>query len=506
MNQKIRAYTEQILGTEHFVGVSEKKYEKLLNKLRTDLMKVQRRLQDANRPVVLIISGVDGAGKGQVIQLLNEWLDPRDLSTHSFWDLSDEAIQRPYFWRYWDALPRRGKLAIWFGGWYAAPLIERIHREISPSAWTERLREIEDQEAALAADGALILKFWFHLDKSEQKERLDHLYKNPKEHWRAMSDDWKHHELYERFESAGNSMIEQTHRDERPWFLIPSVDPRQRNLWFATLLHRFLKNTLGDGEEEPKNEGDLSAPVGSAYVSSKSRALAGVDLDQRLARSEYDKILVEAQSRLHRLFWKAYDQKVSTALVFEGWDAAGKGGAIRRVTASIDPRLFRIVQVGPPTMEEHAYHYLWRFWRDLPRDGRITIFDRSWYGRLLVERIEGFATGPEWQRAFSEINEFEKQITQHGTVLLKFWLHISKEKQLNRFRSRQEIAYKRHKITDEDWRNRERWDEYEVAVNDMVAYTSPVNARWNLVSGNNKRFARIQTIETICERLEQILR
>ena len=502
MNQEIREYSQKLLVEEEVQGLSGKKYSKRLNKLRLELMKIQRKLQDTPNPIIIIIAGVDGAGKGQAIQLLNEWLDPRDLDTYSFWDLSEEVLQRPEFWRYWAALPRRGKITIWFGGWYSAPLIESVHGRLDKPGLEDALKDIRNQERTLADDGAVILKFWFHLTKSEQEQRLRDLYDNPEEHWRAMGDDWKHHSLYERFQSAATEIMGKTHEERCPWYFVPSADPLERNLTFATLLSQSLENVVRptDSKRSPKLN------PSPAYCPSPYRALAKVDLDQRLPRDLYESQLIEEQSRLHRLFWLAYEKRISTTLVFEGWDAAGKGGAIRRATAAIDPRLYRIVQVGPPTAEENDYHYLWRFWRDLPRDGRITIFDRSWYGRVLVERIEGFAKKEEWQRAYAEINEFEKEITQHGSVLLKFWIHISKEKQLNRFRSRQEIPFKQHKITDDDWRNRERWEDYEIAVNDMIAYTAETDTEWTLISGNNKRFARIQTIRTICCRLEAAIK
>ena len=502
MNREVQEYTQRLLGAESFADLSEKKYEKRLGKLRADLMKVQRKLREAPNPVVIVIAGVDGAGRGQAVQLLNEWLDPRDLSAHSFWELSEEALQRPRFWRYWNALPRRGKLSLWFGGWYSALFMDGVDQRFSKAEWEENLKDVQNQEIALAADGAVFLKFWFHLTKSEQEERLRRLYKKPKEHPRAMSGDWKRHNLYERVEAAASAVLGKTHGENRPWFVVPSANLLKRNLILATLLLRSLEGIVNRAAEpSPKK----SRPK-TDHRPVLQRALDEVDLSQWLSREEYKVQLVEAQSRLHHLFWAAYEKKVSTILVFEGWDAAGKGGAIRRVTAAIDTRLFRIVQVGPPTQEEHAYHYLWRFWRDLPRDGRITIFDRSWYGRVLVERIEGFAAAAQWQRAYAEINEFEKEIVRHGTVLLKFWIHISKEKQLHRFRSREQTAYKRSKITEEDWRNRERWEDYEKAVNDMVAYTNPALAPWKLIAGNNKRFARIQTIQTICNRLETVLK
>jgi len=191
--------------------------------------------------------------------------------------------------------------------------------------------------------------------------------------------------------------------------------------------------------------------------------------------------------------------------VFEGWDAAGKGSAIRRVTQAIDPRLYRLVQIAAPTQEEAAQHYLWRFWRQLRRDGRATFFDRSWYGRVLVERVEHLARPDEWHRAYSEINQFEKQLHDHGCIILKFWIHISADEQIKRFKAREEQPHKRYKITDDDWRNREKWHDYELAVDQMVSRTSTHHAPWTLVSGNDKRYARVQILKTFCKAMREAL-
>lgn len=230
-----------------------------------------------------------------------------------------------------------------------------------------------------------------------------------------------------------------------------------------------------------------------------------VDLGARLAKDDYKQRLQAQQARLQDLAWQAHRRRRSLIAVFEGWDAAGKGSAIRRVTAAIDPRLYHLVQFAAPTDEERRHHYLWRFWRRLERDGRATFFDRSWYGRVLVERVEGLASPGAWRRAYGEINQFEQQLLEHGCVVAKFWLHISPEEQLKRFREREESPHKQHKITPEDWRNRERWREYELAVEDMVAHTSTEAAPWTLVAGNDKRFARVQILQTLCERLEAAL-
>ncbi len=227
----------------------------------------------------------------------------------------------------------------------------------------------------------------------------------------------------------------------------------------------------------------------------------GLSLD----KTRYREKLARAQAKLNQLHRKALERGVSTVLVFEGPDAAGKGGAIRRLTAALDARHVQVIPIAAPTDEERAHHYLWRFWRHLSRAGRVTIFDRSWYGRVLVERVEGFASEEEWRRAYAEINDFEEQLIEHGTVLRKFWLHITKEEQLARFQAREKTPYKRWKLTDEDWRNRERWDDYAAAVNDMVEQTSTKKAPWVLVEGNDKRFARVKVATTVCEAMARAL-
>jgi polyphosphate kinase 2 (PPK2 family) len=191
--------------------------------------------------------------------------------------------------------------------------------------------------------------------------------------------------------------------------------------------------------------------------------------------------------------------------VFEGWDAAGKGGAIRRLTSAIDARDYRVIPVSKPTDEEKSQHYLWRFWRHVPRAGRVTIYDRSWYGRVLVERLEGFCRVDEWRRAYGELNDFEMQLAAHGIIVLKFWLQMSKEEQLRRFRHREETDYKRHKINAEDWRNRRKWREYEIAVGDMLALTQHASAPWHLVAADNKRHARLEILKISCQQIAAAL-
>jgi polyphosphate kinase 2 (PPK2 family) len=233
--------------------------------------------------------------------------------------------------------------------------------------------------------------------------------------------------------------------------------------------------------------------------------LSSLDLTQSATKKKYSKELETWQGRLNLLTRHPKFKSKSVILVFEGQDAAGKGGAIRRVTSALDSRIYQGVPIAAPTEEERAQPYLWRFWRHIPRRGRFTIFDRSWYGRVLVERVEGFCSEADWMRAYGEINDFEMQLARNNSIVLKFWLQISKEEQLRRFKEREKIAFKRFKITEEDWRNRKRWDDYHKAVCDMAERTSTEVAPWTIVEANDKYFARIKVLRTIVRRIEAAL-
>jgi polyphosphate kinase 2 (PPK2 family) len=234
-------------------------------------------------------------------------------------------------------------------------------------------------------------------------------------------------------------------------------------------------------------------------------ALSQVDLSRALTKDEYVEQLIRHQVALGQLGYQVYVQKRPVIMVFEGWDAAGKGGNIKRITEKLDPRGYVVHSIAAPAGEDKTHHYLWRFWRRLPETGEIAIFDRSWYGRILVERVEGFATEVEWQRAYREINQFERQLVDFGTIIFKFWVHISAEEQLQRFESRANTPYKSWKLTAEDWRNRNKWDQYEAAVDEMLLKTSTVSAPWTIVEGNNKWWARIKTLSTVVDKLSHEL-
>jgi len=486
--------------------LSKADYDAGLAKLRPALLEAHFALKDTKVPVIVIVSGADGAGKGEVVHRLNEWLDPRGVDTQAFWQSSDEERERPRYWRFWRALPARGRIGILFGSWYSEPIIRRVYGEIKTSKLDTEMDRIAFFEKLLADDGAVIVKLWFHLSKKAQRRRLKDLASNPKTRSRVLPSDWKHFKLYDKFTEVSERALRRTDAGHAPWHLIEAADRRYRELTAGQILLQAIQAKLA-GLQKAKTAAAPAKPAKTTARRGKSgiTILDHVGLSQRLSDKEYAAQLEKQQSRLTRLTWAAWEKKVASVALFEGWDAAGKGSAIRRVTAAMDPRLYRIIPIAAPTDEERARHYLWRFWRHLPRAGMTTIFDRSWYGRVLVERVEGFAREEEWRRSYLEINDFEEQLAESGIVVSKFWIHIGKDEQLRRFKQRESIAIKRYKITDEDWRNRGQWDAYKAAINDMVAHTSTEFAPWTLVAGNDKKFARVQIVKTLCQHLESAL-
>ncbi|WKW12684.1 polyphosphate:AMP phosphotransferase [Pseudogemmatithrix spongiicola] len=485
-------------AAEQGLTLTDRAYERQLRTLRPALLKAHFALQQSGRQVLVIVSGSDGAGKGELVHRLNEWLDPRGVTTTAFWDHSDEEDERPHFYRFWRAMPGAGKIGIFFGSWYTRPIIDRVTKSRRKRDFVPELDRIVAFEKMLADGGIHVLKLWLHLSKPAQRQRLKELERLG----RLGPDDWKHFKQYDRFRTVSELALEHTHQPHAPWHPVDATDRRHREITAAKLLLATLEHaaTL----EAPKRRARAAAPAARTWVPGPSQ-LDQVDLTQRLTVSQYERELPQLQERLSRLAWRAREEKVPTILAFEGWDAAGKGSAIRRVTQALDPRLYRVVGIAAPTDEERAQHYLWRFWRHVPRDGRITIFDRTWYGRVLVERVEGFAPVADWDRAYFEIDAFERQLVDHGAALGKFWIHISPAEQLKRFKERQRVAWKRHKITDEDWRNRKKLPAYKAAVDEMLARCSPGEAPFTVVAGDDKRFARVQILRTIVERLEGAL-
>lgn len=479
--------------------VDKATYEKELPALREALLEAQAELiHQRGFQVVIIISGVDGGGRTESVHLLNQWLDPRHVETHGMGEPSDEELDRPPMWRFWRALPPKGRIGIFQGSWYSMPILHRVYGETRNVDLEEDMERNVRFEKMLSDEGALILKFWFHLSKPHQEARLKALAKDPRTRWRVTDRDWHHFSLYEKFKKTCAHALRLTSTAQAPWYIVEGSDPRYRELMLGKIVLEALKLRLSNPHGAPHSIPSLP----NLPQVDRLDILRSLKLDQTLEKADYEEKLEALQGRLNGLTRDTRFQKMSLVVVFEGNDAAGKGGGIRRVASALDARHYAIIPIAAPTDEEKAQPYLWRFWRHIPRRGRLAIFDRSWYGRVLVERVEGYCSQYDWLRAYNEINEFESQLANHQIVVVKFWLTISKDEQLKRFKEREKTGFKAFKITEEDWRNRERWEDYERAVCDMVDRTSTDIAPWTLIPANNKYHARIQILKTLCDRLE----
>lgn len=474
-------------------------YEQEEPRLRAALLKAQyRHLEQADRSLLIVVAGIDGGGKGAAINLLNEWMDPRHIQTLAFDTPTVDELAFPPFWRYWNELPAKGNIGIVFGAWYYTLLREAVRKKPRARRIAAYADAINRFEAGLAANGVQIIKLWFHLSAEAQATRMATLLSNPNTAWQVTAADGKVQKKYDRLCRAGQQVINLLNRPYAPWTIIPSADERMRAVCTAKAVLQALQH-------RPNIPKVMSlAPPGLDKARSTDR-LSQVDYGSQLDKEEYTSALHELQGRLALAARTGEFKKRSLVLVFEGQDASGKGGAIRRVTRAFDVRQYDIYPISAPTDHELAHPYLWRFWRRLPRPGRIAIFDRSWYGRVLVERVEGFARPADWKRAYTEINDFERQQTDHGAIMLKFWLAATPDEQLRRFRKRERSPFKNFKITADDWRNREKWDQYATAANDMFTHTDTDHAPWHVIAANDKRHARIEVLKHIIAALDKNL-
>jgi len=479
--------------------LSKRDYDAALGDLRTSLLKAQAELEQAKFPVVVLINGADGAGKAETLNLLNEWLDARYVRIEAFGKPTEAESARPEFWRYWMSLPRAGQIGLFLGSWYTMPILDRVMGSRKPRAFEQALLRINSFERTLADDGALFVKLWFHVSKKAQKRRLKAEERATSTRLLVSKRNWRHHEHYDQFIAITERVLRETSTGHAPWTVIESGDDRYRNFTAGVTVLEQIQRRLAVRRvsDEPKAQPEIADPT---------TLLDRLDLSLKLDKSAYEKRMAELQGTLGGLARKLKQRKRSAIFLFEGWDAAGKGGAIRRLVWALDARQYRIIPISAPTDEERAQHYLWRFFRHLPRRGRITIYDRSWYGRVLVERVEGFTSEESWRRAYKEINDFEEELTRDGIVLVKFWLQISPEEQLRRFQEREREPWKQHKITAEDYRNRQKTHQYEAAASEMISRNSTEYAPFTLVEAEDKHYARIKVMETVCARLERALR
>ncbi len=491
--------------------VDDNTYEKEVAKLRGELLDAQYELlEDKSFPVVILVNGVDGAGKGETVNLLNEWLDPRHIRTRAFGEPTEGERLRPKMWRFWQALPPKGKIGVLFGSWYSDPIIGRVRGRMRNGELAAELDRIRSFEQMLVDEGAVLVKLWFHLSKKAQKKRLTELERDKLTSWRVTPQDWKNFARYDDFREVSEQVLRETSTGAAPWLVIDGSNANYRSLAVGRALLAALKARLAPPRSSKKAKPDKTANGVPASVSmlrtvDTAGILKSLPFEERLSKERYEVKIVRCQAKLGRLSRSPKMKKHGVIAVFEGMDAAGKGGAIRRVTQAVDARQYVVVPIAAPTDEERAQPYLWRFWRQLPRLGRFAIFDRSWYGRVLVERVEGFASESAWSRAYREINEFEQELSECGFVVAKFWLAITKDEQMRRFKEREATPYKQFKITAEDWRNRKKWDDYVTAASDMIDRTSTSYAPWTVVEANDKHLARVRIMETLNARLESSL-
>ena len=465
------------------------------------LLALQQEIRSLKIPVVILLEGWDAAGKGLMAGELLEGLDPRGYQVYVPERIHKEPGLPPLH-RYWVRMPRQGTLSLFIGSWYHDICARLVSQEGSlPSdPWTS----IIQMERMLCCDGVLLLKFFLHIPQKEQKRRLKAMEEKKATRQLVSKADWKQNEHYDLWQAVYNGMLSATGDSGAPWHVLRGDEKCACKQQMYEIVTAEFERVIA---ERKAGQRPWDVPALPGVESSKTLCmpfLSDIDPDQPLP-GDYKALLKERQKTLRRLQYEVYRHGLSMVLVFEGWDAAGKGGSIRRLTSALDPRGFTVVPIASPTAEEKEHHHLWRFWRTLPSSGNITIFDRSWYGRVMVERLEGYCTQAQWRRAYEEMNLFEKDLTSQGTIVRKFWLQIDQDEQLRRFNDRQNTPEKAWKLTDEDWRNREKWPQYEEAVNHMLQKTSTAAAPWVVIEANNKHYARIKVLDCVIAAREEAL-
>ncbi len=502
------------------LSIDKAQYKESVTRLRMELRDLQQAIRTARIPVVILFEGWEAAGKGDSIASLVYPLDPRGFKVFTTQPPNEEEAFRPFLWRFSTKLPSRGDFAFFDRSWYRRVLEDWVDDEISHQEAIVAANEIREFEQQLTDDGVVLIKFWLHIGKKEQQKRLKKIEADRYESWRLTQADWKKQRRYKDYAQAAEEVFALTSTASAPWTLVEATFRFYRRVKVFETVATALRSALASkGIPIPSSSPQVEAEShlnDQAYQSLREQArtitiepppttLDRVDLSRRLTREEYEEKLNPLQERLRELLLECYRQRVGAMVVYEGWDAAGKGGNIKRLTQELDPRGYEVISIAAPDATEKAHHYLWRFWRHIPKTGHMTIFDRSWYGRVLVERVEGFARENEWRRAYQEINQFERHITSFRTVMVKFWLHYSPEEQLRRFEEREKISFKLYKITAEDWRNRVKWNDYRRAAAEMIERTSTTYAPWTIVEAEDKLWARIKTLSTLVAAMEERL-
>lgn len=479
--------------------MEKKTFSDTMDELSPRLALLQRQCKAEKIPISIVFEGFDAAGKGNLINQLIGPMDPRGFEVHTTKVETLEEKRHPFLWRFWTRLPEYGRISIFDHSWYRRVLIDRFEGQVPEANLAPAYEEINNFERQLTDDGMVIVKFFLAISKEEQEKRMKKLKSSPKTSWRVSKEALRRNKHYEEYLLMVEEMLEKTNTPNAPWNIIEATDREYAAVKIISAVISYMEEALSKKKQ-------ASQPVNDSHTAPQpfqTSVLSGVDLNKTMEKDEYKKELKRLQKELSQLHNDLYRYRIPVVLAFEGWDAGGKGGAIKRLTQALDPRGYVVNPVASPNDTEKAHHYLWRFWTRLPKDGHIAIFDRSWYGRVMVERIEGFCTEEEWKRAYAEMNEMEEGISNHGAIILKFWMHIDKDEQERRFKERQETPEKQWKITDEDWRNRAKWDQYQVAVDEMLLRTSTTYAPWIIVEANSKYYARIKVLKTVVSAIQE---
>ena len=465
------------------------------------LSQQQMKLKEKRLPVLVLIEGWGAAGKGSAIGQIIRNIDPRFFKVFSMPSPpTEEERRRPFLYRFFEKIPEAGKFTFLDSGWMDQIMKERLDGKLDDKAYAQRVDSVKRFERGLTDNGYLVLKFFFHISKKEQESRIEALLSEKDTAWRVSEGDLWQNRHYDKCLEAFDRYLDDTNTPSAPWYIVDSKSKK-----FAELQ---VMETLCMGIETALHNESLAVPLlQNAFPLIKMPKLRDVPLEGKtLDEEKYKKELKELQQKLGQLHNRLYRKRVPVIICYEGWDAAGKGGNIKRVAQALDARAYTVFPSPAPTKPELLHPHLWRYWTRLPKAGHVGIYDRSWYGRVLVERVEGFATPSEWGRAYDEINEFERELVRWGAILLKFWVDVSPEEQLRRFRDREQDPAKQWKITDEDWRNRDKYPQYKAAIEDMFRLTSTPFAPWMVLESDDKRYARVKALKIINDALEARLR
>lgn len=498
--------------------MSKEEYKEKMSQLETKIGFLQRECKAMKIPVMIVFEGFGAAGKGLQIGKLIQSMDPRGFQVYPIKNETEEERMHPFMWRFWTKTPEKGRIAIYDGSWYRRVLIDRFEKRTKGRELPEAFHSINSFEEQLTDDGTVIVKLFLDISKKEQKKRFEKLRKNKETAWRVTQGDLERNAKYDEYAAMMEDMLFKTDTDYAPWTIVEATDRRFATVKIYTtvikamadqiekLASRKKEETAPEDARECMNVSQVAREADKEMRELQVSILSKADLSLKYTREEYEEKLEKLQKKIEKLHGELYRRRIPVVLGFEGWDAGGKGGAIKRLTAKMDARGYAVNPTASPNDIEKAHHYLWRFWRAMPKAGHVAIFDRTWYGRVMVERIEGFCSKEEWQRAYEEINDMERDLCDAGAIVIKFWMHIDKDEQERRFRERQENPEKQWKITDEDWRNREKWSQYEDAVNEMLLRTSTDYAPWVVVEGNDKYYARVKVLKTVVDAIEERLK